>query len=597
MWLSRCLAILQVVGPALGCHPEGPPVPRPRNLKQSETLQDALSGLATTLDDALAGKIKAGFDIRNVSFSIGIASYDEPASDPLIWEYHHLSPSNFNGTKSIDRHSQYLIGSISKAITDTLLLRSGINYDDPITKYLPSLANKASLTSWEDITLGSLAGQVAGIVPNYGFSEFYYLKDYFEYLGFPLLTNSSYPPCGVNAMDTGGCDKEELLQGMLVADPVAPPQTRPVYSNIAFTLLAYAVEVFTGKKYSQLIRELTVALNMTSTRPSPGNDSLAVVPSVPNNWGSDYGDGVAGGGLVSTVADLSSYMHAILNRSPELSTPTKIRAWLKPHTFTGATGFQGSPWEIFRPNPALLFPKSYNASSHSGGHTVTITGKDGVAYNYRSRISLLDSYGLGLTILTAGDQSALPILFNAVIGTLVPAVDATALKQATSAYAGTYIQTATSSSNISATATIAMDGPSLRLTNLTLNGKDIIFGLNEIWKYSLSPLLAAEMAKTTGIYRIYPAEIYRESILPNGKKVVEEDWRFEWGLEENYEVETDLPGKGISEGECKSWKLVDWLYYGGQSVDRIVFVKDERGEVIGVEVPFLRTGVLERVRG
>ena len=112
---------------------------------------------------------------------------------------------------------------------------------------------------------------------------------------------------------------------MLVSDPVAPPYTRPVYSNIAFTLLAYAVEVYSGKSYNQLIRELTQALNMPSTRPSPGNDSLAVVPSVPNNWGSDYGDGVAGGGLVSTVADLSSYMHAILNRSPELSTPAKIR--------------------------------------------------------------------------------------------------------------------------------------------------------------------------------------------------------------------------------------------------------------------------------
>ena len=49
---------------------------------------------------------------------------------------------------------------------DTLLFRSGINYDDPITKYLPSLANKDSLTAWEDITLGALAGQVAGIVPN-----------------------------------------------------------------------------------------------------------------------------------------------------------------------------------------------------------------------------------------------------------------------------------------------------------------------------------------------------------------------------------------------------------------------------------------------
>ena len=113
---------------------------------------------------------------------------------------------------------------------------------------------------------------------------------------------------------------------MLISDPVAPPYTRPVYSNIAFTLLAYAVEEYTGKSYAQLVRELGAALNMPSTRPSPGNDSLAVVPAVPNNWGADYADGVAGGGLVSTVADLSSFMHAVLTRSEELrASPTKIR--------------------------------------------------------------------------------------------------------------------------------------------------------------------------------------------------------------------------------------------------------------------------------
>ncbi len=270
------------------------------------------------------------------------------------------------------------------------------------------------------------------------------------------------------------------------------------------------------------------------------------------------------------------------------------RAWLKPHTFLGATGFQGSPWEIFRPNPSLLFPATYNATSHTGGHTITITGKDGVAYNYRARISLLESYGLGLTILTAGDQSALPILFNAVIGTIVSAIDATALEQAAEEYAGDYVENNTGS-NTTANATITLDGDSLRLIGLTRNGNDIIFGLNEIWKYSLSPLLAAEMSKTTGVYRIYPAEIYREEEW-NGKKVVKEDWRFEWGLEENVVgVETDLPGRGISEGECKSWKLLDWLYYGGRSVDRLVFVRDEEtGEVVGLELPFLRTGVLGR---
>ena len=391
---------------------------------------------------------------------------------------------------------------------------------------------------------------------------------------------------------------------MLTSSPVAPPQGRSVYSNIAFTLLMYAVEVHTGKNFTQLMREFSVALKMPSTRPSPGADSLAVIPSTPNNWGSDYGDGVAGGGMVSTVADLSSFMHAILSRSPEFGTETEIRyahpslhpylspppltpdpsAWLKPHTFIGATGYQGSPWEIFRPPPSLLFPPSSPLS-----HPVTITGKDGVAYGYRARISLLDNYGLGLVLLTAGDQTALPLLFGAVLSTLVPAIDATAREQAEADYTGSY----TSTSNVTVKATVSLTGPTLTLTTLSRNGSDILAALASIFTYSLAPLLPGEMSRTTGVYNIYPAEVYRSRTLPGGRKVVEEDWRFQWGLEEGVGVESDLPGRGISLGECKSWKLVDWLYYGGEAVDRVVFVRDgETGEVVGIEVPVLRTGVM-----
>ena len=119
MKLLNALLILGAAASAVvqGCHTEGPTVPRPRKLKQSATFQHALTGLSKLFDDALAGTIRAGFDIHNISFSIGITSLDRPREDPLVWEYHHLSPANVNGTKAADRHSQYLIGSISKVIT------------------------------------------------------------------------------------------------------------------------------------------------------------------------------------------------------------------------------------------------------------------------------------------------------------------------------------------------------------------------------------------------------------------------------------------------------------------------------------------------
>jgi CubicO group peptidase (beta-lactamase class C family) len=129
----------------------------------------------------------------------------------------------------------------------------------------------------------------------------------------------------VQLLVTRRLTSQELLAGMLISNPIALPETRPVYSNVAFTLLMYAVEAQTGKNYTELVHEFSANLNMPSTRPSPGKDALAVIPPLPNNWGTDYGETAPGGGLVSTLADLSSFIHAILAKSPRLAPVTQIR--------------------------------------------------------------------------------------------------------------------------------------------------------------------------------------------------------------------------------------------------------------------------------
>ena len=78
---------------------------------------------------------------------------------------------------------------------------------------------------------------------------------------------------------------------MLSVYPVAPPQTRPVYSNIAFTLFVYAIQEQTGKNYTELIQEfITEPLRLSNTLATPGVDDKAVIPPVDNSWGSDYGE-------------------------------------------------------------------------------------------------------------------------------------------------------------------------------------------------------------------------------------------------------------------------------------------------------------------
>lgn len=67
--------------------------------------------------------------------------------------------------------------------------------------------------------------------------------------------------------------------------------TRPVYSNIAFSLLVFAVEAATGIDYTEQLRYyVTGPLGMNSTTVSPGITDRAVIPPVQSSWGSDYGD-------------------------------------------------------------------------------------------------------------------------------------------------------------------------------------------------------------------------------------------------------------------------------------------------------------------
>ncbi|KAK3291034.1 beta-lactamase/transpeptidase-like protein [Chaetomium fimeti] len=575
---------------ALECRPEGPIVPPPRNLKQSDTFSRALANLTATLDSAFKGEFRSSLDAQNVSMSVALVGLDQTEASTPLWEYHHLGSGNVNGTKSLDRHSQYLIGSVSKVITDAILLRSGVNMDDPVTKYLPSLANDTSRIDWESISLRALGGQLAGIPANFGFSEYHYIKTWFETLGFPALNDSSYPPCGVIGLNTA-CTREQFLTGLLTADPQALPQARPVYSNIAYTILAYAIEAATGKDYTaQLHDYLTSPLGMASTIATPGNDSRAVIPPGESTWGSDYGDNAPGGGLVSTLADLTSFVRAILARDAALGTPAEIRQWLQPRTFSGSrSSAVGLPWEMFRPEPRLLFP-GYDAETGEGGHTVTIHAKDGAAYGYHARIALLDEYGVGLVLLTAGNQDALGEVYDAALTGLVPALDAVARQQAVEEYGGVFAGVSTEETGaVPVNATVELDGSSLRLMGLHRKGSDILAALQELWGVTLSEFLPS--LDMTGVYRLYPTGIERKAVLADGREVVEEDWRVWWEVE--YTSQTDMPGNGLSESDCLTWTLADWMYYGSQSADRVMFVKDaETGSVLGLDAPFLRTGIM-----
>lgn len=183
-----------------GCPPDGPLLPRPTALANSVFVQNATRQLQTSIDEALTGQIRAGWSVENTSFSIGSVSVDEP-SGQSIWEYHHRGSANVNGTKVVDGNTQYLVGSISKLISDLLVLRTGIDLNTSITEYLPELSNSSSIIHWENITLALLADHLSGIPPNYGFSEFFVLAPLLEELGFPPISLDDLADCGIPGLN------------------------------------------------------------------------------------------------------------------------------------------------------------------------------------------------------------------------------------------------------------------------------------------------------------------------------------------------------------------------------------------------------------
>jgi len=81
----------------------------------------------------------------------------------------------------------------------------------------------------------------------------------------------------------------EAMKMILRRQPVLPAYQAPTYSNMAFQLLAYAIENITGQAFPAMVEdELLTSLGLTRTFLSvPSNDTDAVVVE---GWAEDLGD-------------------------------------------------------------------------------------------------------------------------------------------------------------------------------------------------------------------------------------------------------------------------------------------------------------------
>lgn len=302
----------------------------------------------------------------------------------------------------------------------------------------------------------------------------------------------------------------------------------------------------------------------------------------------------SGGGLVSTISDLSTFFHAILSRNETLLPSSTINSWIKTRSFAGSSHSSvGTPWEIFTPDAGTLTP------DHP--HTVPNYAKNGAAYGYNAQVAVVEDYGLAVVVLTAGEPQAYRFIYDATLSSIVRAVDEAARVEAdergyTGGFEGPCSDGAGTPEQACFNVTVKQDVDSLKLSVVERNGSDVLAAVQEIWAVTVGQFLPGP--GLSGEFRIFPAEVSEVATLDDGTEVIREDWRIWWPIEPTASGDgSDIPGVGFSaQQDCLGWTTADWLYYGNEALDRLVFIREaESGMVVGLEIPYLRTSILSRI--
>ncbi|KAH6681323.1 beta-lactamase/transpeptidase-like protein [Halenospora varia] len=545
----------------------GPDFLAPTNLAASSSFQTALSTLKAKIEAGITSGVLAP---NSTSFSVELFSIHD--AKPLF-DFHHAAPNLLsNGTRTIDGDSIYRIASISKLFTVYLwLINAGdVQFHDPITKFIPELARASHLYSeneaadfvdWDSVTIAELASHISGIGRDY-FADLLVIlpSSTLSPFGFPPVNTSDLVLC----QDFDNCGRDQFFKFLTAHHPVFPTATTPVYSNIAFQILGYALESITKKSYASLLRNsLATPLHMGSTFSSPPNDtSHAVLPGTSVNWDLGYQDFTPAGGLYSTAHDLTTLGRSILS-STLISAPL-TRRWMKPLTHSATATFSlGAPWEIWR----------FALPPPSQPRIIDIYTKAGDTGPYHSVLALVPDLGIGYSVLIADGvgtvSDARSVLSAWVNDAFVPATEATAREEAAVNFAGEY-KSKNKALNSSLTVTTSPSHNGLGLSSFISNNTDM---------FTVGGLLLGGVPRANVSIRLYPTTL-SNSKKGYGSAVKQVTWR---AVFEN-------TGNTADEGffGCGTWVGADGNMYGNVGVDEILFTLGNNGKALSVEARAFR---------
>lgn len=254
---------------------------------------------------------------KNAEYAAELSAYQTETSSPgaimlvnrqgeELW-IGATGQSNLEHQTAMRTNTPFRTGSITKMFIATAILqlreRGKLTLNDPLTLHLPGLAGK--IPQAEQITVRHLLSHLSGITDPPNESIRYQLD----------IVND---PAGFGALST-----EALLETYVYGKALNfTPGAAYRYSNTNYWLLGLIVENLAQKNLQEALDELIFSpLNLTQTWIEKRDDrnvsrgyadfygggNLLDVSA----WDRAEGDGKAAGGLISTAADLMTFMKAL----------------------------------------------------------------------------------------------------------------------------------------------------------------------------------------------------------------------------------------------------------------------------------------------
>lgn len=542
-----------------------PPSPAFFPPKLSGKHESFVGDLASRLNTSIASLWSdESYDRTTVSFLV-------TDSEETLFSLHYsprVRSDRYHGGAPVTDHlTNFRIASITKSFTVLALFQlqeaGKLNLDDSVLKYIPSLNGSSSHNSlpWKDITIRSLASQQAGLSQDFAQSDWLNYPPEAALLGLPRLkpedlVNATIPFCDEFANYTRACNTTQFLKflGSPQLRPTFAPNQHPTYSNIGFDVLGLVIEAVSNNTYvdyvtTNILKEIGMTHGSNFSTP---DDSVAAIPAGNENyWSFEIGVQNPTGGLYSNAKDLGIWLRYVLG-SFNAHAHGALN-WFGPAAYSGGvTNFYGLPWEILRvkTNEVSQILESERA--------LTIVSKGGGLPGYSTEIVMIPEFGIGLTILVAGNGTILKKIWDLAITGIVELAEQVVLQEMSKKYAGTYDDGTGNSSMVLAVS--EEDG--LHVESLTMNTVDVVKGLTQIYASDGSELRL----------NVAPLQLYIKEKEQKGER-----WRVL-----NRKIKPEGAKVWTQDRLCvESWEIG---LHGGEIVNEIVFWEGDGKNEMQVEL-------------